>query len=42
MELLNAFALLQRKATSVVVTAYQIADAPSGDLDESALDRWRA
>jgi geranylgeranyl diphosphate synthase type I len=48
----NGGDLIERKATSVVVTAYQIADAPtrreltelmnSDDLDESALDRWRA
>jgi geranylgeranyl diphosphate synthase type I len=43
--------LLEHKATSVVVTAYQIADAPtrrqlvelmnSDDLDDAALDRFR-
>ena len=43
--------LIERKATSVVVAAYQLADAPtrrqltdlmnSGDLDDSSIDRWR-
>lgn len=43
--------LIERKATSVVIAAYQLADAPTrrqltdlmnaGDLDASAIDRWR-
>ncbi len=47
----NGGDLLERKATSVVVSAYELADAPtrreltelmhSQELDESALDRWR-
>ena len=48
----NGGDLLERKATSVVVSAYELADAPTRrelnelmhtrDLDESALDRWRS
>ncbi len=47
----NGGDLLERKATSVVVTAYQMADAPTRsrlaelmnteDLDDAALQRWR-
>ncbi len=47
----NSGDLLERKATSVVVSAYELADAPTRrelvalmhteELDESALDRWR-
>jgi geranylgeranyl diphosphate synthase type I len=43
--------LIERKATSVVIAAYQLADAPTrrqltdlmntDDLDASAIDRWR-
>jgi geranylgeranyl diphosphate synthase, type I len=43
--------LIERKATSVVIAAYQLADAPTrrqltdlmnaGDLDASTIDRWR-
>ena len=47
----NSGDLLERKATSVVVSAYELADAPtrreltalmhSEELDEAALERWR-
>ncbi len=47
----NGQDLLERKATSVLVTAYQMADAPTRrqfvelmnteDLDDAALQRWR-
>lgn len=43
--------LVERKATSVVIAAYQLADAPTrlqltrlmndGELDDTAIDRWR-
>jgi geranylgeranyl diphosphate synthase, type I len=43
--------LIERKATSVVIAAHQLADAPtrrqltelmnSGDLDDGAIERWR-
>jgi geranylgeranyl diphosphate synthase, type I len=43
--------LVERKATSVVIAAYQLADAPTrrqltqlmndGELDDPAIDRWR-
>jgi len=43
--------LVERKATSVVIAAYQLADAPTrrqltdlmndGALDDTAIDRWR-
>ena len=43
--------LVERKATSVVIAAHQLADAPTrrqltdlmnnGDLDDTAIDRWR-
>ena len=43
--------LIERKATSVVIAAHQLADAPTrrqltelmnnGDLDDTAIDRWR-
>ena len=43
--------LVERKATSVVIAAHQLADAPtrrqltdlmnSGELDDTAIDRWR-
>ena len=43
--------LVERKATSVVIAAHQLADAPTrrqltelmnnGELDDSAIDRWR-
>jgi geranylgeranyl diphosphate synthase type I len=43
--------LIERKATSLVVAAHQLADAPTrrqltelmngGELDDSAIDRWR-
>jgi len=48
----NGGDLLERKATSLVVSAYELADAATreeltelmhtGELDEAALDRWRA